>query len=532
MDREDRVTCPSTPAASVASRSGFPTLSAYIAALRQATVDLVDRAQSWSRDLVDSLIGLYAEFARRIAGRLADWVQQSTVARRLAILVDLGIAMARGMIADDVVSRGFDSLDDETFRDWLRRHGAHDLTIDSALIRGLHDFVFAHPQKPGGQSDLAAGVALRLCLKTSFGYRGAIMYRMTAGMGDVVFAPLYQLLVERGVTFRFFHRTDTLQLDASGNSIARINIERQAEVVAPPYRPLVNYHGLPCWPNQPRYEQLRLAGGRTPDDGDAIGQFESNRRPAVEGSIICLEHGRDFDSVLLGIPIGALRTICRDLIARRPAWRAMVDHIPTVPTVAAQLWLDKSLPQLGWCHDAPVLTGHRSPFETWADMTETLSAEAWGEDGPRAIAYFCGAYPLDTTNQTPPPDVKTLFTTWFERHGPAIWPASSQPVTTQANDQAPFDPTLLWSDHACDDKWGAQFFRLNDEPAEQYTRSVAGSTKHRLDPCGSGIGNLWLAGDWTRTELNVGCVEAAVLSGLAAARGLRANKTQEHRIGE
>ena len=41
---------------------------------------------------------------------------------------------------------------------------------------------------------LAAGVALRGAMRMFFTYRGALFWRMKAGMGDVVFAPLYQVL--------------------------------------------------------------------------------------------------------------------------------------------------------------------------------------------------------------------------------------------------------------------------------------------------------------------------------------------------
>jgi predicted NAD/FAD-dependent oxidoreductase len=37
---------------------------------------------------------------------------------------------------------------------------------------------------------------------------------------------------------------------------------------------------------------------------------------------------------------------------------------------------------------------------------------------------------------------------------------------------------------------------------------------------GSGLSNLYLAGDWLRTGLDSGCVEAAVMGGLQASRAL------------
>ena len=48
--------------------------------------------------------------------------------------------------------------------------------------------------------------------KMFFEYKGAIFWKMTAGMGDVVFAPLYEVLRRRGVEFEFFHRVDQLHL--------------------------------------------------------------------------------------------------------------------------------------------------------------------------------------------------------------------------------------------------------------------------------------------------------------------------------
>ncbi len=49
---------------------------------------------------------------------------------------------------------------------------------------------------------------------------------------------------------------------------------------------------------------------------------------------------------------------------------------------------------------------------------------------------------------------------------------------------------------------------------------MAGSTKFRLWPGESGFENLTLAGDWTRNDLNVGCVEATVISALLASRAI------------
>jgi uncharacterized protein with NAD-binding domain and iron-sulfur cluster len=49
---------------------------------------------------------------------------------------------------------------------------------------------------------------------------------------------------------------------------------------------------------------------------------------------------------------------------------------------------------------------------------------------------------------------------------------------------------------------------------------VAGSSASRPVSAGTGFANLVLAGDWLRTGLDSGCVEAAVMGGMQAARAL------------
>ena len=53
-------------------------------------------------------------------------------------------------------------------------------------------------------------------------YKGAFLYKMQAGMGDVVIAPLYLALKQRGVQFKFFHKVEELIYDATNNQIAAI----------------------------------------------------------------------------------------------------------------------------------------------------------------------------------------------------------------------------------------------------------------------------------------------------------------------
>ena len=52
---------------------------------------------------------------------------------------------------------------------------------------------------------MAAGSTLRGLLWMFFAYAGSIMFKMQAGMGDTVFAPIYQLLVRDYTTWGWIH---------------------------------------------------------------------------------------------------------------------------------------------------------------------------------------------------------------------------------------------------------------------------------------------------------------------------------------
>src|SRR5262249_49094441 len=147
--------------------------------------------------------------------------------------------------------RGFRALNDEDFLDWIMRHGAPPEVAEFAFIRGLYDLVFADASPQArGRRGVSAGVATFLTTKMFFEYRGAIFWKMAAGMGDVVFAPLYQALRARGVRFALFHRIDALRLSADRTRIGAVELEREADVDA--YEPLARFGGLPCFPATPR----------------------------------------------------------------------------------------------------------------------------------------------------------------------------------------------------------------------------------------------------------------------------------------
>jgi len=61
---------------------------------------------------------------------------------------------------------------------------------------------------------------------------------------------------------------------------------------------------------------------------------------------------------------------------------------------------------------------------------------------------------------------------------------------------------------------------VNHQLSNRYVCADVKTQAARLYPFETGVANLWLAGDWTRTALSCGSLEAAVTSGLEAARDI------------
>ncbi|MEA2195305.1 MAG: hypothetical protein QOG42_1739, partial [Solirubrobacteraceae bacterium] len=316
-----------------------------------------------------ALVGDLLERLDRSRIELVRALESSEDSRRLWQFADLLIACMQGALRDGLFlhAADFSRIDHLDFREWLARNGACRETLDSPLVRGLHDLVFAYEDGDPARPRFAAGLGLFLSTKLFFDYKGAIFWRLQAGMGDVVFAPLYEALRARGVTFRFFHRVDALHLDDDRRAIAAISLGRQAQVVGgADYEPLVRVKGLACFPSRPRREQL---------SGDVAADLEAAWADRRTEQPVRLEAGRDFDDVVLATSIGMVPLVCGELLDDSPRWREMVRSVATVPTQALQVWLRLDEPQLGWRHEGAMVSGYVTPFETYASMTHTLALE-------------------------------------------------------------------------------------------------------------------------------------------------------------
>jgi uncharacterized protein with NAD-binding domain and iron-sulfur cluster len=430
--------------------------------------------------------------------------------RRTWQLVDLVVSCLQGMAADGLLSgTGYDRIDHLDFREWLAGHGAAADTLDSPIVRGMYDLTFAYEGGDRGRPRFAAGLGLQLAGRMLFDFKGSIFWRMQAGMGEIVFAPVYEALARRGVEFRFFHRLDRLRLGA-GRTVAALDLTRQADPApgSDRYEPLVRVGGLPSWPAGPLVDQLEA------DPGDGL---ESHAGPPGGTPTVTLRAGEDFDVAVLAVSLGMVPHVAAELVAADPAWRAMVDGVATVATRSAQLWFDATEADLGWRGPPGVtLSGFGDTFDTWASMSHLLPRESWpSPGGPRSIAYLCGAMP-DADPAAGADVVRETLRGFLDDEVGALWPRTRGPggfrwelLSDDAGRQGP-------------DRLLGQYARANLDPSDRYVQSLPGSGRYRLPPGRSGFDNLVVAGDWTACGLDAGCLEAATRSGVLAARAVLA----------
>ncbi len=378
---------------------------ATLVGLAEAMRGLTVLFGAWSR--VPPGRGAEAAFARPVESvargslrLLHELARQDGELRRVWEIVDLLLAVLRGTVRFGLVTdpRGFDAIDDYDFRDWLALNGASRATLDSAFLRGVgYDRMFAYEDGDPERPRMSAGQSLRDFLRLLFTYRGALFWKMRAGMGDVVFAPFHEVLRRRGVRFEFFHRLEALRLAPESRLlpgerpyVEALELDVQATVRSGAYEPLIDVEGLPCWPARPRYRQL--------DDGESLEaegwdpeSFWDRRRVGRK----TLRVGEDFDLVVLAVGLGAVPHVAAEILARDRRWRRMVDSVKTIETAGFQLWLREDVAALGWPGaEGITLTGFVKPFDTWADMTHLLPEEGWPPGrAPRSLAYFCGAVP-------------------------------------------------------------------------------------------------------------------------------------------
>ncbi|MFV2090472.1 MAG: hypothetical protein ACC642_07450, partial [Pseudomonadales bacterium] len=471
------------------------------------------------KKLALEFLDLISDSARRLLEPMLDG---NKAVSYIWEILDLVLAHTRGVVKYSLLTdpRGLDAINDYDARELLRECGAAERALNSTFLRGLYDLAFAYEDGDPNKPRLAAGQGFRGGMRMFFGYRGALFWKMEGGMGDIVFAPLYEVLKRRGVRFEFFHRLENVSLaddTAEGKPyVDALQFDVQANLSGDSYQPLVEINGVPSWPATPDWGQL-ADGAELAAEG---WNFESYWDRRAKGQKE-LRVGEDFDFLVLGVSLGAIPRVCGDFLERDQKWRDMVANVKTVATQCFQLWMDRGMPELGWDDQASTMSGFTEPFDTWSDMTHLLRHEDWQQD-PAAIAYFCNVLPdsregLERQRET----VRENAIRFMNEEMIHLWPQS-------AGEDGGFDWSMLAdSERSADESeshrehpFDSQFWTANVNPTDRYVLSLPGTLKYRISPLDDTYANFTIAGDWTDCGFNFGCVEAAVMSGRLAATAL------------
>jgi uncharacterized protein with NAD-binding domain and iron-sulfur cluster len=481
------------------------------------------------RKRIRTFSGLFQKILWRFS---SHWAESSIESRRFWLGVDFTLAIIRGIYDDQVFSKGgFNRIDDLDFRDWLRKHGASEDTVQSPYGRTVYDAAFSYKNGDPNDQQVAAGAALRCFLRFGLTYKGHAYYKMSAGMGDIVFGPLYEVLKKRGVKFEFFHKVDELRTsdmpDANGEPyISSVKMTRQARLKpgVNNYEPLVDIKGLPCWPAHPLYDQLEEADVLRHHDLESY----YDQPPPEKTDSVVLKAGEDYDKILYAIPIGAAPYVCKELVKENKRWADMVQHVQSIATISLQLWFERDLAGLGWGDPSPLLSLYVQPINTWADMSQVKDREHWPPAlEPENISYFCGA--MKGPDFAPDPGVHFNFETeqyalardysvdFCEKSLVKLIPAAADPNRPLALD---WNLLVDLNNGQGEARMDSQYWRSNCGPTERCTIALPGATQYRMKAGDTGYANLSITGDWIDNDFYVACMEGTVMAGIHGARAV------------
>jgi len=483
----------------------------------------------------------FARFLRLVSAHVWDDKTFGKDEKRkfLCELIDVGTALVEGVVLDmEIEGASVAELDALDFRDWLCGAGAHrEAVFGSSIVQSLYNTTFQYLEGDKRRPSLGAGSAAQVALRLFGGYKDAFLYESTAGLGEVVVAPIYGALRKWGVKFQFFHKLTCVELNDAQDRIAKIHFDRQVDLSVgtyePTYKPEPRFANLECWPDAPRWEQIK--DGKSLEGLDLESYWCDQKTDDV-----VLSQGSDFDEVVLAVAIGAFKPTkdapgpCAELIAASRPFRKMTDAASLVPTASLQAWCTRTLKEMGWPPskssfgkvkaDFPMSNGP-SPLNICADRTVVLDRENWGKRrlAPKSLQYLCDAF--ETSLYKAPPhclDVpkiakaraRRLAVEWLEQKSRVLWPWASPDGAFDWN--VLFDP----KGRTGEDRIDYQVIKANVDPWACCAGSPAGSTRWRLSANGSGFAHLFLAGAWIDSGFNVECIEAAVMSGRQAARAI------------
>ena len=473
----------------------------------------------------------------------------SETLRRWWLIARFGAAFFLAQAKDRVWKRGYDSVEEWEFVNWIVKRGkTSEKVARFPMIQALYAMGYSYDPNNVQEWSMGAGTITRIIIRLMFDCTGGLAWRMQGGMGDAVFAPLYLMLKHRGVKFRFFHRVRNLSVgEKDGRKVIdRVDFAKQVKMAnggdLADYNPLEMVNGLDCWPSEPLYDQIdpqqatQLRSVKADKDLDLESAWIDWRDEETDYSITLGtdDNGGEstFDHVILGISIGAFPAICEELIADSPSWENMVEELDTIEVASVQTWMRKTPREMGWKGSLKPLTlCFRRPIDVWHDFSHLCPLETLEGVGVKQISYFC-----DVLEQSDPPPF--FFEPDYDSAIHQDFPMTRRNLLRDIfrDDYLLNGVEELWTNidpadfpwdwfHDSQDRYGQgrldwHYFRPNINPSDRYVLWRPGKLAFRMRPDESGYANLYLAGDWTKNGFNAGSVEAACMSGMQASRAI------------
>ena len=265
-------------------------------------------------------------------------------------VLDVAVTIIKGILDDNIIENGFDIINHLDLREWLATHGANPATLKSTFVKFHYDLMIAYKNGDVNQPSLEAGSALKIYLNLYFCFDDAPYFDQQGGLGDIIFAPMYELLRKKGVHFKFFHKVEELNLNINNSRLVeKIKLTRQVDVVHKEYDPLINVKGLPSWPNEPKYDEIDHEQAKLLQKYDIDLENFWTKWPSVYEKHfnqplpeVILKRGQDFDIIVFGIPVGSLPYLCSELLEVSSNLRDASKYIGKVPSFQLQLNVDET----------------------------------------------------------------------------------------------------------------------------------------------------------------------------------------------
>ena len=333
--------------------------------------------------------------------------------------------------------------------------------------------------------------------------------------------PLYEVLeAPRRPASSSSTRSRASGCTPSGDGVDEIEVVPQVELAATSEYEPARRRQRAC----PAGRASRSGTSSTTASSSASGvDFEAEPNPLGRDPHARSERGTDFDEVVLGIPVGALRADLRRADrARRALPRAGSSPRSRSAPRRSSSGSSRAADELGWAYGENSVAGcYVEPLDTYCDMTHLIPREAWPparsvrRRSPTSAACSTTARARRTKQATE--RVEQNAVEFLERDlgvalagraraGGALRLGASWSTATSASGPDALRLPVLAREHLALGALRAHAGRLGRAPpALGRLRLRQPGARRRLD---------------RRTAIDGGCVEAAVISGMQAARAL------------